>query len=279
MTNTRKYHLITTALTVAFLSAVSLLFFDQIITSAFEVFIFTTACGLALWMLIGCFWEYPDPMKTDDLYHFTDNWDAIKSSSHLYPTADGRIYLIDRNENLGGALTLASLSRKFSAILCRTNAKTEQKNQKPIEHKLVFTDAKKCNVAKFKAHPFNWLRFKQGRGEWGGDTYKCLRINSYQESASSNEVIISDFQFVDPSQKAASYLRARIVAAKILLSIPLMSVAFGYFAAQLVFFQNKLPIYKMSSAWILAFWIIVFLIGYKIQSNFNKKVFLIMPNK
>lgn len=205
---------------------------------------------LTIWVVGICILcSFPNPEDTKDLFHSTPSWAAIKESGCIFPTADGRIYFLDRNEKLG------------------------KKAADGKDIKLIFSEAKEKGIAK-KARfcPFMYLRFKTGRGEWLADPCYYLTIDRYFECENSNSVIIESYTLKKVTGRAWWLLKIRRWSALIFISPIFLALLIGALISEKNF-PGRLNWYNLWMSWIIVAVVFFVVVAYFFQKSYNKIVF------
>ncbi|MBY0242613.1 MAG: hypothetical protein K2X55_25195 [Burkholderiaceae bacterium] len=205
---------------------------------------------LTIWVVGICILcNFPNSEDTKDLYHSTPSWAAIKESGCIFPTADGRIYFLDRDEKLG------------------------KKAADGKDIKLIFSAAKEKGIAKKAGFgPFMYLRFKTGRGEWLADPYHYLTIDRFFECVNSSSVIIDGYTLKKATGRARWLLQIRRWSALIFISPIFVSSLIG----ALIFeknFAGRLNWYNLWMLWIIVIVVFFVVVAYFLQNLYNKIVF------
>lgn len=205
---------------------------------------------LMLWVVGICaLCRFPDQENTEDLFHSTPSWTAIKQRGCVFPTADGQIYLIDRDERLG------------------------KKSANGVDSKLIFIGAKKCGIAKkTQFGPFAFLRFKTGRGEWLAEPFHFLSIQEFHECEGSNEVMISRYTLKKLEGKMRLLLRLRRGVSQILISPVFVAVLVGALILEKSY-ARRFNWYELWMVWCIVGVASLVVIGYFIQGKFNAYLF------
>ena len=239
----RKKHLILFISTLIISIFLTILLFKN--TNIYILLLWCLITPYNIWFLILAKLKFPET-NSSSLIHYTTNWEEIRKSKTIYPTADAAIYFSDYDKDLSN----------FS--------------KKP-KKKIIIENAKQCHAfKKIEANCFSWKRLKMGLGEWTSKEYLKLNILEYKEN--ENVVTINKYSFEEVEERKKNLLKIRNFLAKIFLCIPLISFSLSCIALEMYLLNSK-KLFGSYSSYVFLFFISAWILGYFLQKKFNEEIF------